>query len=509
MPVAVICGSCDAKLNAPDAAAGKTVKCPKCGVMLVIPFPEPDTDFEVIEDDQPAKPRPATKAPPPAKPKSKPVVDDDDEAQPAPKKKLRPAVAEDDEDDRPAKKKGAKKPVVVDEDDAPRPKKKGAKGKKPTANGGNLPLWIGGGVGGLAVIGLLVWLLFLRGPAADKPGANNPPGPDGPRTGGENGPPADPLAAAPRLQPAATLQLPAAFKDTIPPTLSLDGRTLAVNVARDNVFSRGTVWDLSDKPTSLAEFKDPVLAITGDGVAACSGGFGGNGLIDVRTKKPLLDPPPTGSHLTFVSPERFVATNRSFDFSKATAGTVSIRDYRKKGDLSSFPVPDNRFSDVRVTNGGTRLWLFLSNKKFEVECWDIAGKQRLATVRPEVVDPRRPYTDAGTSTSVSADGAILTANLTLDRFTQVFFDAKTGKRIDGLPVGLDGSSVGFLPIGQVFVARVPKAAKAEFALYDFAQRKIIAVLPGAFAVASADGQRLVTFSGTEAQVFDLSSLGLK
>ena len=54
MPIAVVCPSCDSRLNAPDAAAGKTVKCPKCKAPMVIPTPEADPGFEAVDDPAPA-----------------------------------------------------------------------------------------------------------------------------------------------------------------------------------------------------------------------------------------------------------------------------------------------------------------------------------------------------------------------------------------------------------------------------------------------------------------------
>lgn len=37
MPIAIQCGSCQAKINAPDKLAGKKIKCPKCGQVMAIP----------------------------------------------------------------------------------------------------------------------------------------------------------------------------------------------------------------------------------------------------------------------------------------------------------------------------------------------------------------------------------------------------------------------------------------------------------------------------------------
>ena len=46
MPIAVLCPSCNARLNAPDASAGKTVKCPKCQAAIVLPVPQVEPEPE-------------------------------------------------------------------------------------------------------------------------------------------------------------------------------------------------------------------------------------------------------------------------------------------------------------------------------------------------------------------------------------------------------------------------------------------------------------------------------
>jgi|GEM_PF-2634999 len=96
MPIAVVCPGCAAKLNAPDATAGKTVKCPKCKEPLAVPAESPAPQFEVV--DEPVPPKPAK--PKPVK-KSDVVLDDEDD--------------DDDEDmeERPKKKKGKKKPAAA------------------------------------------------------------------------------------------------------------------------------------------------------------------------------------------------------------------------------------------------------------------------------------------------------------------------------------------------------------------------------------------------------------
>lgn len=53
MPIPVACPGCSARLNAPDAAAGKRVKCPKC--QALIPVPDTTPAFEEVEDEVPAR----------------------------------------------------------------------------------------------------------------------------------------------------------------------------------------------------------------------------------------------------------------------------------------------------------------------------------------------------------------------------------------------------------------------------------------------------------------------
>lgn len=100
MPIAVVCPSCSARLNAPDAAAGKQVKCPKCKNAMIIPEPMAEAaDFDVVDETPLPKP---PKPKPPARVKADVVVDDDEDR---PRKKPKKAVQVDEDDDRPKKKK--------------------------------------------------------------------------------------------------------------------------------------------------------------------------------------------------------------------------------------------------------------------------------------------------------------------------------------------------------------------------------------------------------------------
>lgn len=125
MPIPIVCSGCSTKLNAPDTAAGRKVKCPKCHTPIAVPAP--DAGFEVVEDE----PQPAAKAP------RKPVAADDD----------RP-------------RKGRRRDVEDDEDDAP-PRKKGKKAQK--AAGVSPALLYGGIAAAVLVVGFAVYWFALRG----------------------------------------------------------------------------------------------------------------------------------------------------------------------------------------------------------------------------------------------------------------------------------------------------------------------------------------------------------
>ena len=112
MPIPIACPECDAKLKAPDTAAGKTIRCPKCTARLVVPGNR----------------------------------DVDDEPEDRPRKRVRPRD---------------------DDDDRPRPRR-----RRPAKSGGvPAAVWVAGGLGLAAVVGVAVWLtLGNKKGDGDKPG---------------------------------------------------------------------------------------------------------------------------------------------------------------------------------------------------------------------------------------------------------------------------------------------------------------------------------------------------
>ncbi|WP_204249678.1 hypothetical protein [Gemmata sp. SH-PL17] len=61
---------CPAKLSAPETAAGKQIRCPKCGAVATVPALVQAEEVPVVD---------GTLAPPPPKPRPKPVLVDDDD----------------------------------------------------------------------------------------------------------------------------------------------------------------------------------------------------------------------------------------------------------------------------------------------------------------------------------------------------------------------------------------------------------------------------------------------
>jgi hypothetical protein len=102
MPIAVVCSNCSARLNAPDGAAGKKVKCPKCQSPIVVPDIQP-MQFEVVEDEPAPARRPAGK---PTRVKA--AVEDDDDDRPRRKRRSEEEEDDEDDDDLPRKKKRRK-----------------------------------------------------------------------------------------------------------------------------------------------------------------------------------------------------------------------------------------------------------------------------------------------------------------------------------------------------------------------------------------------------------------
>ncbi len=277
-------------MRAPDAAAGKKVKCPKCGAMIAVPAEEAAAGFEVVEDEpappttKPAfgsevsKPLPPTPAPAKAGEKPKRAVTsvaDDEDVKPRTKAK---AGAEDDEDDRPRKKARAeaddeddeekprkkaraetdddeddrpRKRKRNDDDDRPRKKKKKRRDEDDEEGNGRLIRNIVGGVVLLVLVGVAIYIYYDKFGKKDEPTASSAESGDQP-----NGPPSGPKGPAdgfPRPKGPGGNPPGRPFLDktyTVPPRLewntdfnSTSGGTISFRVSGQAPFGVTVVTD--------------------------------------------------------------------------------------------------------------------------------------------------------------------------------------------------------------------------------------------------------------------------
>jgi hypothetical protein len=158
MPITLNC-SCGKRLQVKDEFAGRRVKCPACGSIAQVPAPEAEPQFEVVEDEEPA--RPPRKA---AAKKSETAGfnfssgggDDDDK----PRKKGRSKLDEDDEEEEDAPRSRRRRHDDDDEDDEEeddRPRRRKSR-RQPQSNMGAR---VGYMIGGLVLLLIGVGLAML------------------------------------------------------------------------------------------------------------------------------------------------------------------------------------------------------------------------------------------------------------------------------------------------------------------------------------------------------------
>src|SRR4051812_22725535 len=85
MPIPVKCPGCAATLKAPDTAAGKRVKCPRCGGLISVAAPAPPAPAkEAVKAParRPAKAPPPEEEPAPARPERRDRPEADEEPAP-------------------------------------------------------------------------------------------------------------------------------------------------------------------------------------------------------------------------------------------------------------------------------------------------------------------------------------------------------------------------------------------------------------------------------------------
>ncbi|MBY0227774.1 MAG: DUF1559 domain-containing protein [Gemmataceae bacterium] len=164
MPIEFDCTECDRHLRVKDEMAGKRVKCPECQEVLKVPDAEAPEErpAERIRTGKPApkKAAPARSRDEDDRPKRKARRDEDEEEEEErPKRRAKGRDDDDEEDERP-RRRGREEDDEEDEDDRPSRRKKKA---KKDGSSMTLVLGIGGGVLGLALLGVGLWLFLSSG----------------------------------------------------------------------------------------------------------------------------------------------------------------------------------------------------------------------------------------------------------------------------------------------------------------------------------------------------------
>ncbi|MFO0798153.1 MAG: hypothetical protein U0804_11815 [Gemmataceae bacterium] len=333
-----------------------------------------------------------------------------------------------------------------------------------------------------------------------------------------------PFPGVARVAPKAKIPLPGKFEESAYGNslqLSADGKRVAFGVRNADGQSWTQVWDLSGPPRALATLPKGspaglrVLAPSGRRVVTAEAL-----VFDVDTGKQVCRLPDSFfSHGYFRDDDTLVFTQRSHGFDKAEKKPVRVWNVATNADAGSFDVPDDRFQTAAPTRGGAEFWLMMAAGKFEVECYDVATRKLVRTLRPEPADPARPFTSAGTNTAVAPDGAVFTSRT--DR--QRFYDGTTGKDVGSLPAGggLGGQDGGLVFHGPRYLARNfaladnQKDTRPEVVVWDWRAGKARAVLtglaetPGAAALAafSPDGRTVAAAyrESAEVWVYDVGS----
>jgi len=295
--------------------------------------------------------------------------------------------------------------------------------------------------------------------------------------------------------------------------VSADGKRVGIAHKTPDSGVGIQLWDLTGEPKSLGLFEGSAFALSPSGKLLVTNRRGE--IYDIASKKPIAKMPESFSHVCFRDEGTVAATTRSYDFPRHTKGKILIWDVQKNADGGTFEIPDNRFSVALPAKNGREFLLFMSNNKFEVECYDLHTKQLARTVKPEAPDPKRPNTSSGIWSTITTDGSVFGS----DVHKMHFYDGETGKVVGTLPPDLWATGSGFLPGGSRYLAKVNNSEKfglgpMAFVLFDCKTQKPVAVLTGhastdkeVLAAGSADGKVIVSVSKQgDVLVYDASSV---
>jgi len=220
-------------------------------------------------------------------------------------------------------------------------------------------------------------------------------------------------ASLPKLEPKAKIKLPAQkYREVSDVYLFAGGQRVAVlDHASDKTVTQ--IWDLAKHPKMIAQFEGFKFALSPSGKRLLlNSGYFEAKAFDVESKKELAKLPDSYSFGFFRDENTVVTTTRSHNFPQHTKGKITQWDVSKNADAGSFEIPDNRFSVAFLAKNGKELWLFMSNDKFEVECYDLDTKKLARVIKPEPCEPGKPYTGVGIYSTVAPDSTVFASYVT-------------------------------------------------------------------------------------------------
>lgn len=568
MPIAVQCPGCNAKLNAPDAAAGKRLKCPKCAGAITVPAlaPAPAPSFEVVDETEPPpappaveKPRraePDDEAPPPRSkraepddeddeaPRNKQRRDDDEDAddeaplakkrraaeddEEEPPKKRRGAEAEGDDEDRPRKKK--RRDEDDEDDDRPRKKKRRDDEEDDTTAGGSKKKWlfIGGGAALLLIGIVLAIVLSQSGSSGDK--ADNKDNKDN-KSGTPDGVADNLKVIAPRTTFATKFPGKETYhREVSYLALSADGSTV---VATNNAYDdnrQSQAWSVRGEAKKLDGYDNDILLLSSDGTLlskAKKGKFGSTGkpeILEIATGAASTKPFLTVDKNSMKTATGRYNWNSSFDTRKQSPFKVFHYEEPSGKALGPYDAGDeDRVALAPPVKNGTEL-VYAIPRANKVRVFDFNSK---SVAREFALADPRAWNGKGdpfwNCFRVSPDGkwiATVRVSLGRDPDPTEIFDCTTGAVVATIPPRAISDMHGtFLPGRDLYVgpggtkAKDFQADSKDLMVYDIAKKQFVAVFRGGHKVyvnqmaLSADGKVMATAcSSGEVCIWDLTQL---
>jgi WD40 repeat protein len=568
MPIPVQCSKCSAKLSAPDAAAGKKLKCPKCGSPITVPAPAAPA-FEVVDDPAPAPTKKAAQAevesaPVPAKKAARAEVDEDERTDERPKRKRSDEDAEEEdakprkkrrdeeededeprkkrskdedneeEDDRPRKKKRSeeeaedndrprkKKGDESEDEEDDRPKKKKRRKDEDESDGSKKKWWfIGAGAGLLLVAGIVVAVVLSQSDSSDST--------DGGKDGGKDGTQAqvEVKVISPRTRFKAEFGNKDAYKNEVRElVITPDGSRVALT---NGAYDQTQVWDTRGEAKRLHAFKGQIRGLSEDGTVLLTEVSFTEKRMELDTGAPTerpfvgtIAPHHNLSGALYTATERF-SWGRSGDWRQARPFRIFHYEQPSGKSLPNLTGGEDDRVDLAAPVKQNKELVFGLPRDNKIRVFDFA--QKVVVREFALSNPREYKGPAGSGVTwsafaVSSDGKWISAKrsyLAREPDPVEIFDA-TGNLAVALPArSVQEFSVAFLRGRDVFVAPALTTKGTilqsnDLAAFGITQKGFIAAFRGhekgiTRVALSADGKVMATGDGNgDVCIWDLTQL---